>query len=119
MTAARSILDVMAEFFAAHPALPARALPVADPAWRFLRDSYAKVIRPEAARVMLDLPVHVSEELSGGQWQIREDGEVVESGDIAPAPEGMTVTYSPYAGWFAVRTDLAEMPVSARWEARW
>lgn len=102
----RSVIDVMAEFLAGHPPLPRRELHVAEPVWRFLRDRYASAVRPEAAARMLDLPVVIDGDLTGGQWQIREDGEVTSSGDMAPAPEGMAVHYAGHAGWIAVRADL-------------
>jgi hypothetical protein len=102
-----SILDVMAEFLAAVPEFKRRELHVAEPVWRFLRNTYAKVIPPEAATAMMGLPIVVDDGLTGGQWQIREDGEITSSGDMAPAPEGMVVFYSPPMGWLAIRKDLA------------
>lgn len=97
-----SILDVIAGFMADLPEPVSRELHVAEPVWRFLRDNYAPVIRPEAATAMMGLPVVIGDDLTGGQWQIRENGQVTSSGDMAPAPEGMTVHYLPHAGWIAV-----------------
>lgn len=108
MTSERSIIDVMADFFATQDEPVTRRLHVSEHVWRFLRDTYAKVIPTEAVTVMMGLPIVVDDDLAGGQWQIRESGEIVSSGDMAPAPEGMTVSYSPMTGWIAVSTDLME-----------
>lgn len=102
------ILAVMADFMATIPHPVKRELHVAKPVWSFLRDTYAKVIRPETVSAMMDLPIIVDDTLAGGQWQIHEDGQVTTSGDMAPAPEGMTVFYSPEMGWWAFNTDLIE-----------
>ncbi len=102
-----SILDVMAEFLAAVPELKRRELHVAEPVWRFLRNTYAQAIPQAAAQAMLELPIVVDDDLSGGQWQIREDGQVTSAGDMAPAPEGMVVFYAPPMGWLGIREDLA------------
>jgi len=110
MTAQPSIFDVMADVLSAIPEPVRRELHVAEPVWRFLRDTYAQAVRPEAASAMTDMPIVVDDALSGGQWQIRENGQVVKSGDMAPAPDGMVVTYFPQAGWVAIRQDLVEMP---------
>lgn len=110
MTTERSIIDVMAGFFAEQDMPVRRELHVAEPVWRYLRQTYAKAIPPEAATVMAGLPIIDSHTLTGGQWQIIENGAVTSSGDMAPAPEGMTVFYSPTTGWIAIRTDLARTP---------
>lgn len=108
MTTELTILDVIADLMKDLPAPARRELHVAEPVWRFLRDRYVPIIRPEAAARLMEMPVLVSDDLTGGQWQIRENGEVTSSGDMAPAPEGMTVAYSPQFGWFAVASHLAE-----------
>jgi hypothetical protein len=117
MTEQRSILDVMADLLANVPEPVARKLHLSEHGWRFLRHTYAKVIPPEAAAVMLTLPIVIDDDLTGGQWQIRENGEVTSDGDMAPPPEGMTVFYTPHSGWLAIRKDLAQMPASVSWTA--
>lgn len=101
------IFSVVAEFMTAVFESKRRELHVAEPVWRFLRDTYAATVRPEAAQALMGMPVVIDDDLTGGMWQIREDGQVTSSGDMAPAPEGTTVMYSPHAGWLAIRTDLA------------
>lgn len=114
----RTIIDVMAEFFTAHPDHGPRSLHVAEPVWRFLRDRFATAIPREAAAAMLDLPVVVDDDLAGGRWEIRNGAEVVSSGDMAPAPEGMTAHYSPHVGWFAVSPEAADPLAFPRWTSR-
>ncbi len=109
MTGQPTILEVMADLMADLPAPVRRELHVSAHVRLFLRKTYAKAIGPEALTAMLALPIVVDGDLTGGQWQIREDGEVTSSGDMAPPPEGMTVLYSPYSGWVAVRNDLMEV----------
>lgn len=113
-----SILDVMADFLAAMPTPVRRELHVAEQVWRFLRNTYAKAIRPEAAEAMMGLPIVVDDDLDGGQWQIHEDGQVTSSGDMAPAPEGAVVTYSPVSGWLAINKNAITGPVSVEWILR-
>lgn len=108
MTEQPSILEAMERLFMAAPAPTSQALHVSEHVWRFLRETYAKVIRPEAVQVMMGLPIVVDDDLTGGQWQIRENGQITKAADMAPAPEGMTVSYSPISGWIAIRTDLIE-----------
>jgi hypothetical protein len=112
-----SILDVMAGLLADFPEPVSRELHVAEPVWRFLRNTYArntyaKVIPPEAVTAMMGLPVVVDDALTGGQWQIHENGQVTSSGDMAPAPDGMVVVYSPHAGWLAIAKNLAHDAVT-------
>lgn len=109
----RTITSVVTDLLSAVPAVPARVLHVAEPLSRFLYDAYAKSIQPAAAEALLGLPIVVDADLTGGQWQLREDGEVHTAGDMAPAPEGMTVSCSPLTGWIAIETDLLE---SMGWE---
>jgi len=111
----RSITDVVADLLADLPTPARRELHVAEDVWRFLRDRYIPVVRPETAAALLDAQVVVDDDLIGGQWQLREDGVVVSSGDMAPAPEGKRVFYSPTGGWMAVRADLMEFPLVASW----
>lgn len=114
-----SILGVMAGFLAGLPKPISRELRVAEPVWLFLRETYAKAIKPELATTMMGLPIVIDDDLTGGQWQHREGGEVTSSGDMAPAPEGMTVMYSPITGWIAIRSDLMEQAVTVNyWVAR-
>jgi hypothetical protein len=115
MTAQPSILDVMADLMADLPVPVRRELHVSDHVWRFLRETYATVIRPEAVLAMLALPIIVDASLTGGQWQIRENGEVTSSGDMAPPPDGMLVFYTPRSGWVALRKDLAPIPAGFTW----
>lgn len=103
-----SILDVMADLLADFPAPVRRELHVAEPVWRFLRESYAKVSQPVMTQLPVGLPVVIDGDLGGGQWQIHENGEVASFGDMAPAPEGVEVSYSPITGWIAVRSDLMD-----------
>ena len=77
---------------------------VAAPMWRYLRSTCAEV--SELRTSLTDVPVVLDNSLTGGQWEIHEGGEVVESGDIAPAPEGMAVDYHPTVGWFAYSPSL-------------
>jgi hypothetical protein len=107
MTKQPTILDVMADFLAALPTPVRRELHVAEPVWRFLRDTYAKAIRPDYAAAMMGLPIVVDDDLTGGQWKLHEDGQVTKSGDMAPAPEGMVVMYDQYADWLAINKTLA------------
>lgn len=104
----RSITEVITRMLADFPIPPAQELHVAEPVSRFLRDRYAKSIDPKPAAALLATPIVVDDDLTGGQWQLREDGETVSSGDMAPAPEGMTVIYSPITGWIAIDSDLME-----------
>lgn len=112
MTTEPSILDVIERFMTDNRDLPApvrRDLHVAEPVWRFLLDRYMSLIPREASSRLMEMPVVIDDDLTGGQWQIREDGEIASSGDMAPAPEGMTVSYSKYSGWIAIdSTILAE-----------
>lgn len=112
MTGQPSILKVMESFFMAAPEPADRRLHVSEHVWRYLRETYTKVIRPEAITVMMGLPIVVDDNLTGGQWQLRENGEVTSTWDMAPAPEGMTVFYTPHSGWLAIRTDLTEEAAS-------
>ena len=105
-----TILDVMAGLLADLPAPVRRELHVAEPVWRFLRHTYAKATSPAPFDAMAASPIVVDDDLTGGQWQIRENGEVVKSGDMAPIPEGMpegtVVMYSPTTGWVAIDTNI-------------
>lgn len=115
MTDKPSIIDVMAGFFATAGEPVTRRLHVSEHVWRFLRNTYAKVIPAEAQTVMMGLPIIVDDDLTGGQWQIRENDQITKAGDMAPPPEGMTVFYSPHAGWLAIRKDLARVPAGFSW----
>lgn len=81
-------------------------LHVSEPVWRFWLGMYAKASRPGVPPSLADVPVVVDGKLTGSQWQLFKDGEVAQSGDMAPAPEGMTVYWSPHAGWIAIAPDL-------------
>jgi hypothetical protein len=102
-----TISEVIADFLAAMPAPVRRELHVAEPVSRFLRDTYAKATSPGHAAAMTGLPIVVDDALTGGQWQLLEDGQVTKSGDMAPAPEGMVVVYDRHAGWVAMDKTLA------------
>ncbi len=115
MTDQPNILDVMARFLDAMPEPVDRKVHVSEHAWRYLREKHAKTVRPEVITTMFGLPIVVDADLSGGQWQLRENGEVTKSGDMAPAPEGMNVFYSPLSGWLAIREDLAPVPAGFSW----
>ena len=105
-----NILDLMASLRADLTSPVRRELHVAEPVWRFLRDTYAKATGPAPLDPLLATPVVVDADLTGGRWQIRENDEVVKSGDMAPIPEGMpegtVVTYSPTTGWVAIDTNI-------------
>lgn len=113
----RTISAVLADLMANLPKPVSRELRVAEPVWRFMRDTYTKAINPDAATALWATPVVIDDDLTGGQWQLRENGETVASGDMAPAPDGMTVTYSPYSGWIAIRSDLME-PAASEWRVQ-
>jgi hypothetical protein len=112
----RSVTDAIAALLVNLPNAPARQLHVAEPVWRFLRDTYVKAMRPETAQAVMGLPIVVDDDLTGGQWQLREDGEVATAGDMAPGPDGMQVSYVPRVGWIAIRADLTEFAPVASWE---
>jgi hypothetical protein len=118
MTGQPSIIDVMADLMVTIPKPVDRKVHVSEHVRAFLRHAHARDTRPGAATVMLGLPIVVDDDLTGGQWQIRENGEVTSSGDMAPAREGMTVSYSPMTGWIAIRTDLTESMLATTWENR-
>jgi hypothetical protein len=108
MTTEPTILDIVASFMADIPTRVRPELHVAEPVWRFLLDRYVPLIPRGATSRLMEMPVVIDDDLTGGQWQIRENGEVSSSGDMAPAPEGMTVSYSPISGWIAIRSDLLQ-----------
>ena len=113
-----SILDVMAGSMADMRPRGRPELHVAESVWRFLLDRYVPLIPRAATSRLMDMPVVIDDDLTGGQWQVRVNGEVTSSGDMAPAPEGMTVLYSPIAGWIAIRSDLMEQAAMVSWVAR-
>lgn len=83
---------------------------VAGPMWRYLKDTCPEA-SPTGLGGLIGVPVIVSNELTGGQWQIWEDGELEAHGDIAPAPDGMAIDYAQFVGWFAYDPDLLERVV--------
>lgn len=119
MTTKPTILDVMSGLLGRPAHTGSAELRVSEHVWCFLRKTYATVIRPDAVTAMLASPIVVDPALTGGQWQILEDGEVTKAGDMAPAPDGMAVLYSPEAGWLAIRADLmAEAAGIVEWRSR-
>ncbi len=115
MSTGQTITSVMAELLAELPTSVSRELRVSEPVSRFVRETYAKAVDVSHAERMFAVPIVVDGDLTAGQRQIRENGEVTASGDIAPAPDGMQVEYSPIAGWYAFNPDLLKMPVTADW----
>jgi hypothetical protein len=84
------------------PTLGRSTLRVSEPLWRYWRDKYVSALRPETAQAVMGMPIVIDDDLSGGQWQLVEGGQVVRSGDIAPAAPGEMVTYAGAAvGWVA------------------
>lgn len=82
--------------------------------WRYFKDTLAQASDTRITFLgasLADIPVVIDSDLTGGQWQIREDGEVTASGDIAPPPEGMLVGYAPPVGWYAYDPESA-VPVT-------
>ncbi len=108
MTAQRSPLDAVMRLLADAPALPYRELRVSTDVREFLSNTWVTAVNPHLGSALLQAPVVVDPALTGGRREYREDDQVVQAGDMAPAPEGMTVFYSPLAGWLAVADDLAE-----------
>lgn len=106
MTAERSITDVLAGLRARHFVTPRRELHVSEHVGRFLRETYASAIDYDHRAALMGSPITVQNVLEGGQWRIYENEVLVAEGDMAPAPEGMRVIYSPISGWLAVRRDL-------------
>jgi hypothetical protein len=78
-------------------------LHVAADLWEYLRDKYGATDNHPAIAGLPGHPVVLEDALQGGQWEIREDGQVIKSGDVAPAPEGMVAFYAGASfGWLAV-----------------
>ncbi|MEU4558556.1 hypothetical protein AB0F72_09200 [Actinoplanes sp. NPDC023936] len=119
MTEQRSILNVVSDLLAGLPDSVRRELHVSEQVHRFLRDTYAKAVDPKHAATMGAMPIVVDGDLSGGQWQLRENGETVQAGDMAPAPDGMEVIYSPHAGWVAVNSELLNQVVAGPASRTW
>lgn len=106
MNAGPSITAVMTDWLTRIPAPVRRELRISEHVSSFLRNTYAKAISPTLAATMTGLPIIVDDQLHGGQWFLHENHQVTKSGDMAPAPDGMTVVYSPQAGWVAMNTEM-------------
>lgn len=91
---------------------------VSESVWRYLRDTCAEASTSPWVGGLLDVPLVADDNLTGGQWQIWEDGELTASGDIAPAPEGMHVGYAPLVGWYAYDSDIA-LPIPDQFIGEW
>lgn len=52
---------------------------------------------------LFGMPIYIDPELRPGQWEIRDDGAVVMSGDLTPTDP--SAFYAPGLGFFAATTE--------------
>lgn len=99
------ILAAMQDFMRTFKPQPARELRCGIAVWDVLRDLKPTDTGPATLGAALlglpldGIPVRIHPSLKAGQWELREDGVTVRSGDIAPEPGAL---YLPGGGFFAI-----------------
>lgn len=98
----QTILHAIRTLMDGLPAPVNRKIHVSEHVHRFLTETYTKALSPAYTAKLDGIDIVVEPDLTGGQWQIRENGEVATSGDMAPALNDETVSYHPIFGWTGV-----------------